>query len=78
MNGRVRPSHVPSLPCQSRARQPGTPSLLPGYIGAQAGSVAGTEAGAGIEDMFSKMSQDPEHYLTIAGEYGVRFPDSDS
>ena len=31
-------------------------------------------APAGIEGMFSKMGKEPERYLEIAREYGVRFP----
>jgi len=33
-------------------------------------------APAGIEGMFSKMGADPERYVEIANEYGVRFPDT--
>jgi len=34
-------------------------------------------APAGIEAMFSKMGREPERYLEIAAEYGVRFPESE-
>ena len=33
-------------------------------------------APAGIEKMFSEMAADPERYVEIGAEYGVRFPDA--
>ena len=33
-------------------------------------------APAGIEKMFSQMAADPERYVEIGAEYGVRFPET--